>query len=214
MKLAIFDMDGLLFDSERLFMEKLSAKMQEYGYTLSLDVYLSLLGSNQAACKEMMKKHYGADYPYELISGAAREDFNQTVRTSGMPVKPGIPELLQFFKENKIQCAVASSTETKFVAEYIKLSKLDFDIVIGGDQVHRSKPNPDIFLHACQLLHVDPTDSIVFEDSENGIKAAVNAKIPVICIPDMKQHNPEIQKLCAAVVRDGFEAIEWLKKEL
>ena len=214
MRLAIFDMDGLIFDSERMFMEKLDKAMSERGYTLTLEVYLSMLGANAESCMETMKSYYGQDYPYKEISDAARAAFNDDARKNGMPVKPGIPELLEFLKAQGIKCAVASSTESEFVREYLEISGLDkfFDIVIGGDMVGRSKPAPDIFLKAGETAGAEPSEAVVLEDSENGIKAAVNGGIPVIWIPDMKRHGEEIVSLCAATAADGFGAIEKIKE--
>lgn len=214
MQLAIFDMDGLIFDSERMFMKKLDKSMSERGYTLTLEIYLSMLGANDSACMEAMKKHYGQDYPYREISDAARAEFNHDARKNGIPVKTGIPELLKFCKENEIKCAVASSTAAEYVKEYLKISGLDeyFDVIIGGDMVSRSKPAPDIFLKACETAGINPSEAVVFEDSENGIKAAVNGGIPVIWIPDMKRHGKAIVDLCAATAADGFEAIEKIKE--
>lgn len=214
MQLAVFDMDGLIFDSERMFMEKLDKVMADAGYTLTLESYLELLGMNETACEAVMKKHYGADYPYKEMSAAARELFNEDARKNGLPVKKGIPELLEFLNENNIKCAVASSTGSEFVKEYLRLSGLDgyFGVVVGGDMAERSKPDPDIFLKACALAGAEPGGSVVFEDSENGIRAAHSGGIPVIWIPDMKQNDPEVTALCAAEAADGFDAIRKVKE--
>lgn len=125
------------------------------------------------------------------------------------PVKPGIPELLAWFASNNIPCCVASSTKHDIVVEYLRLAKLDkyFAYVIGGNQVQRSKPNPDIFLAACQRTDIKPEHALVLEDSENGILAASNANIPVVCIPDLKVPSEEIAKKTAAIVPDATAVI-------
>lgn len=210
LKLAVFDMDGLIFDSERMFMEKLDIVMAKAGYVLTLESYLELLGMNEDSCERVMKKHYGGDYPYRTLSDAARTLFNEDAEKNGLPVKRGIPELLEYLNGRGVKCAVASSTAAKYVKHYLELSGLDkyFYTVVGGDMVQKSKPAPDIFLKACELSGAKPDEAVVFEDSENGIRAAHNGNIPVIWIPDMKDNDPDVVSLCAAEADDGFCAVK------
>lgn len=123
--------------------------------------------------------------------------------TIGLSVKPQIRELLQELKAGNIKCGVASSTKTELVEKYLKQAELNgfFDVVIGGDKVKVSKPEPDIFIYACERLNVSPMKALVLEDSENGIRAARTAGIPVICIPDLKEPSREVEKLVTAIVR-------------
>lgn len=209
-KRVIFDMDGLIFDSERSFMRNLELAMKEYGYKLRTDVYLSMLGSNAARCKEIMKKHYGNEYPYEEISKKARERFNSDLKKN-LVVKDGIKELLIYLRDNNIKASVASSTLTVHVKRYLRESGLIqyFDTVIGGDMVEKSKPEPDIFLKA--LSGEKPQNGLVLEDSKNGILSAHNGNIPVICIPDMATHDEYVLSLCDAVVKNAFDVIELIK---
>lgn len=207
---VIFDMDGLIFDSERSFMRNLDAVMAERGYKLDLDVYLSMLGANSESCKATMKKNYGEDYPYEEISRLARERFNSDL-ASNLVVKKGIRELLIYLKNNNIKASVASSTVTAHVRNYMEAAGLReyFDIIIGGDMVTKSKPSPDIFLKA--LGDTKPGAALVLEDSKNGILAAHNGGIPVICIPDMAVHSDEILSLCCGVAGSALDVIDMIK---
>ena len=104
---------------------------------------------------------------------------------------------------------MASSTKHDIVTEYLRLANLDnyFTFVIGGDQVPRSKPNPDIFLAACQQAGIRPEAALVLEDSENGILAASNGNIPVVCIPDLKLPSEGIAKKTAAIVSTAADVI-------
>lgn len=158
---------------------------------------------------DILHRLYGDDYPAEEISQKCRTLVTEKIRRDGPPVKPGIPELLAWFASNNIPCCVASSTKHDIVVEYLRLAKLDkyFAYVIGGDQVQRSKPNPDIFLAACQRTDIKPEHALVLEDSENGILAASNANIPVVCIPDLKVPSEEIAKKTAAIVPDATAVI-------
>lgn len=213
MKLAIFDMDGLLFDTERLTKKKLGEVMAKYGYSLDEEAYLKIVGVNSARYREIMIKLYGEKYPHDKISSQVREEINRSIRTDGAPVKKGIPELLGYLKGEGIKCAVASSTKSEYVKEYIAVSKLDkyFDLIIGGDMIARSKPFPDIFLKVCEELNIKPQDSVVFEDSENGIRAAVSGGIPVICIFDIKRHDKNITDMCLTCADNALDVIEYLK---
>lgn len=208
-KLAIFDMDGLIFDTERLFMTTKDGIMKEYGYTQQKDDYIHTLGTCGQQLLDILHNLYGDDYPAEEISRKCRTLVTEKIRRNGPPVKPGIPELLAWFAANNIPCCVASSTKHDIVAEYLRLAKLDkyFSFIIGGDQVQRSKPNPDIFLTACRQADIRPEHALVLEDSENGILAACNANIPVICIPDLKVPSEEIAGKTAAIVPDATAVI-------
>lgn len=207
--LAIFDMDGLIFDTERLFMTTKDGVMKEYGYTQQKDDYIHTLGTCGQQLLDILHRLYGDDYPAEEISQKCRTLVTEKIRRDGPPVKPGIPELLAWFASNNIPCCVASSTKHDIVVEYLRLAKLDknFAFVIGGDQVQHSKPNPDIFLAACQRTDIKPEHALVLEDSENGILAASNANIPVVCIPDLKVPSEEIAKKTAAIVPDATAVI-------
>ena len=207
--LAIFDMDGLIFDTERLFMTTKDGVMKEYGYTQQKNDYIHPLGTCGQQLLDILHRLYGDDYPAEETSQKCRTLVPKKIRRDGPPVKPGIPELLAWFASNNIPCCVASSTKHDIVVEYLRLAKLDkyFAYVIGGDQVQRSKPNPDIFLAACQRTDIKPEHALVLEDSENGILAASNANIPVVCIPDLKVPSEEIAKKTAAIVPDATAVI-------
>ena len=204
--LAIFDMDGLIFDTERLFMTTKDSVMKEYGYTQQKDDYIHTLGT----CGQQLLDILHRLYPAEEISQKCRTLVTEKIRRDGPPVKPGIPELLAWFAANNVPCCVASSTKHDIVAEYLHLAKLDkyFAFVIGGDQVQRSKPNPDIFLAACQCADISPEHALVLEDSENGILAASNAHIPVICIPDLKVPSENIAQKTAAIVSTAADVIQ------
>ena len=207
LKKAIFDMDGLIFDTERLFMKELSKVMAEEGYTLTEEIYTQTIGLASVAVKEKMCKIYGSEYPFEKLSAKARLSMEKNAQT-GLPVKPGIPELLESLCGKGTECCVASSTEAEFVKKYIDAAGLGkyFGEIIGGDMVSRSKPAPDIFLKA--LGNTAPNDAVVFEDSENGVRAGISAGIPVICIPDMKRPPEEVISKAYACVESAFDAIK------
>lgn len=214
-ELIIFDMDGLIFDTERLFMNALGRVMAERGYTLTEEVYLETLGTASNRTSEIMHRYYGDDYDDRGIGHAARELMEaETAKTGvGLPLKKGILELLVYLVEQDIPCVVASSTKSEFVKKYLEEAGIDwyFRGIIGGDMVKESKPNPEIFLKACALTGTSPEHALVLEDSENGIRAAAAGSIPVLCIPDMKYPEEEVVKLTEAILEDGSAVISYLQ---
>ncbi|HBA98006.1 MAG TPA: HAD family phosphatase [Lachnospiraceae bacterium] len=202
-KAVIFDMDGLVFDTERVFMEQLAVAMKEKGYSLSREVYIKTTGTTGSTLKNIMLANYGDDYPLEECSHVAQSRLEIIAETVGLNIKPQIQELLEMLKEKNIPCAVASSTKSVYIKKYLGQSGLleYFSEIIGGEMVLHSKPEPDIFLMACEKLKTAPSAALVLEDSENGVKAAYTAGIPVICIPDLKEPDKDILKMAAAVVR-------------
>lgn len=214
LKLAVFDMDGLIFDTERLFMDILRPVMQKDGYSLSEENYVSILGLAHEACRKRMTDMYGEDYPYERHNDIVRLEISKIAEKGELPIKKGIRALLEFLKESNVKCAVASSTDSVFVKKYIESAGLGdfFDVIIGGDMAKNSKPAPDIFLKACEICGIAPDSAVVFEDSDNGIRAALNGNIRVICIPDMKQPEKSLKDKLFALCKDGFEARDLLTK--
>lgn len=214
-ELIIFDMDGLIFDTERLFMNALRKVMAEKGYTLTEEVYLQTLGAAGSRVSEIMHRYYGDDYDDSGIGRAARErmEAETAQKGVGLPLKKGILELLVYLVEQDIPCVVASSTRSTFVKKYLEEAGIDwyFRGVIGGDMVKESKPNPEIFIQACSLTGTSPANALVLEDSENGIRAAAAGGIPVLCIPDMKYPEEKVAKLAEAILEDGFAVISYLQ---
>lgn len=208
-KLAIFDMDGLIFDSERLFMNMKHMILREYGYPAREEDYLKTIGLAGQQLRDKLAELYGPEYPADEISQKTRAKVNEYMESHGPDIKPGIETLLQCFREHQIPCCVASSSRHEYVEKYLKLAHLDnyFSYIIGGEEAVRSKPEPDIFLAACKRSRIKPSDAIVLEDSENGIRAAFAARIPAICIPDLKQPSPEIVEKAAVVLKSADELI-------
>lgn len=199
----LFDMDGLIFDTERIFMEQLAVVMKEYGYTLTREIYCQTLGLGGSVLMELMKSHYGEEYPFRDISRETVRRVEMVSESIGLCVKPQIPEVLAYLKEKGIACAVASTTRSDTVRRYIEKAGLlsFFQKIIGGEMVEHSKPEPDIFLLAAKELGKEPKECVVLEDSENGVRAASQAGCHIICIPDLKQPSPEVLEKADYVIK-------------
>ena len=211
-KLVIFDMDGLIFDSEETFFRQLKTVMDQYGYALTRENYIATTGFAWGDAERIMKGFYGEDYPFEEISLKTRSIVGEIAAKGELEVKPGIPRLLEFLKEKGIPCCVASSSPTSSVTAYLKAAGLDgyFCNMLGGESVAHTKPHPEIFLTACQSCGVHPEEALVLEDSAAGALAAINGSIPVIIIPDMKKPEREIAEKALLIAPDAYAVVDFL----
>lgn len=201
----LFDMDGLIFDTEQLFMEQLAIVMKEHGYTLTKELYVQSLGLTGETLKNLMCGAYGEDYPFAELGAESRRRVSIVAETVGLRVKPGIRALLEWLREQHKNCAVVSSTHAEYVRKYLEYAGIDsyFMEVIGGDMVEKSKPEPDIFLLGCEKTGVTPDEAVVLEDSENGIRSASRAGIATICVPDLKFPGEQVLPLIDVIVTAG-----------
>lgn len=213
---VIFDMDGVIFDSERLVIECWKVVADKYGIDNIEEACFECLGINAALTKELMKKRYGETFPYDAYKKEMSAIFHSRAAGGKLPQKKGIKELLTFLKENQIPTAVASSTRREVVMRELEEGGLlpYFDRVICGDMVERSKPEPDIFLKACESLSIDATEAYAIEDSYNGIRAAFRAGMKPIMVPDLAEPTEEMEKLACCILPSLFEVMEYLKGEL
>jgi HAD superfamily hydrolase (TIGR01509 family) len=158
----------------------------------------------------ILKKYFGEDFPYEKVRNERFADSDKLMLEKGVPIKEGLFELLECLEGLGIKKVVATST-ARDRAEWL-LSTAGvlkrFDTIICGDEITKGKPEPEIFLKACEKMNVDPKDAVVLEDSEPGLLAASRGKIKCILVPDLVQHPEEIEKLACAKVKSLLEVRE------
>ena len=212
--LFIFDMDGLIFDSERTYMYEIQKAMKVRGYELTEENYVKIVGIRFPDSERIMKECYVEDVPFAEAISIARPEMLRIAASGNLAVKPGIRELLSVIREMGIPAVVASSSKEETVSVYLEGAGLTdyFPYKLGGDQVVKGKPDPEVFLTCCAHAGVRPERALVIEDSVNGIKAALAAGIPVICIPDMVEPGEELKGKLTALCSDGFEVIRLLKE--
>ncbi|MGX8679817.1 MAG: HAD family hydrolase [bacterium] len=213
-QLAIFDMDGLMFDTERIVGEILIDLANQRGYPMTMRERLMLLGRAEKDNRKILSDCFGEDFPYDDIMRARKKSAQAYYQRHGVPIKKGLMELLQYLKSHHIPIAVCSSSNQEIIKQHLTRTGTAsyIDYCIGGDMVSQSKPDPAIFLNACRHFHVAPENAMVFEDSRNGILAANNAHIPVICIPDLESHSPEFLQHTYATVASLSDVIPLLEK--
>ena len=214
-KAVIFDMDGLMIDSERVTYNEYVKKLAELGHhDFTEELYRNCLGKNKQGICQVFIDHYGQDFPMDEVWDDVHVWIDESLRQY-VPKKKGLVELLEYLKANNYKTIVATSSGRARVDEILKNADLTkyFDDSICGDEVTHGKPHPEIFLTACQKLDVKPEEALVLEDSEAGILAAYDGRIDVICVPDMKYPEPQFVEKVTKIVDSLDEVIDYLKAQ-
>lgn len=206
MKTVIFDMDGVIFDTERRMKIFWQQEAERLGLDNIDDFYAECIGSTEEFCQASYDARYPNAPSFHEFLTRTFELFTEMNEKEGMPLKPGIRELLDFLKEQHFKIGLASSTRKELVEKELKMENLYgyFDIIVGGDELKHSKPAPDIYLMACEQIGTEPSDAYAIEDSYNGIRSASSAGMKAIMVPDMLEPIPEIETLCTAVLEDLY----------
>lgn len=212
---VIFDMDGIIFDSERLILDCWEKVGEKYRFANIREACIDCIGTNSVKTKEIICAHYGETFAYDKYRKEAAGLFREYVRTNGLPVKKGVRELLQYLKEENISIGLASSTRLAVVEEELRQAGLYdyFQVVMGGDQLKRSKPAPDIYLLTCEKMGILPEYAYAIEDSYNGIRSAYRAGVMPIMVPDILQADDEMREKSVAVLRDLVQVKRYFQEE-
>ena len=213
---VIFDMDGVIFDSERLLMESWKLVADKYGIEGIEDTLRQCFGVNVEVSRQIYFDRYGPDFPLDLYKQETRAHFRSQCTNGHPPVKAGVRELLDYLNGRGVPLALASSTSTEIVrAELEGAGLLDcFSVVIGGDQIERSKPAPDIFLAAAEALGAKAEDCFVIEDSFNGVRAGKAAGMHTLMVPDMVPPDREMKEKAEAILPSLNEVRNFLASRL
>lgn len=213
-KAVVFDMDGVIFDSEKLVLDGWLEIADKYGIIGIEEVYNKCIGVNSLLTKQIFLEHYGPQFPYDTYKKEASALFHERYDNGRLPMKPGVIELLSYLRKKGYLIGLASSTRRAVVEQEIKDAGLlkYFDHLTCGDMVKKSKPEPDIFLMACESLGVEPGEAMAVEDSFNGIRAANRAGMTAVMVPDMIQPDEEMKQLAHVICRDLFEVKEWISE--
>ncbi len=184
---AIFDMDGLMFDTERLAEKAFFETGRRMGLPMTQKVTGKTIGRDRTHACEVFREHFGADVDAGCIWDGADEYMRRSVTENGLPLKAGVTELLDYLRNRDYRIALATGSGTGIVGHYFAgFSHADrFDARICGDMVKRGKPDPEVFLTAARAVGVPPRKCIVFEDSPAGILAAFSAGMHAVMVPDM-----------------------------
>ncbi len=210
---VVFDMDGVIFDSERLVIECWKEIADKYNVPDIESACHECLGVNSVETRQKFLNRYGQDFPYDEYKKEMSELFHGRYDNGRLPMKAGIVELLQYLKQAGYKVALASSTRSAVVKQELSDAGIMqyFDAVIGGDMVTRSKPQPDIFLKACEELGVVPQVAYAIEDSYNGIRAAAAGKLVPLMVPDLMPPTEEMRGLAKEIFENLLEVKKYLE---
>lgn len=214
-KSVVFDMDGILFDTENLCQASWIAIAEKRGMPGMEVVFPKCIGLNTNDSKQVLIDAYGDNFGYETFKQEASEWFWNKIDEEGLPIKPGAPELLGWLKENGFRIALASSTRRTSVLDCVERAGFTdyFEEIVTGDMVEHSKPQPDIFLKACEKIGATPENTFAIEDSYNGIRAAYAAKMIPLMVPDMLPPTEEMKKLSREIFDDLFGVLAYIQAQ-
>lgn len=214
-KAIIFDMDGLMFDTERLAQDIWLEYGRRSGYPIDEGLMAKLRGRNSAAIEALCYEALGADFPFKEAKKHCYDGIFDVMKKTGLPVKAGLYELLEHLKEKGVySIALATSTDRTKAMTYLKNAGVNeyFDHMTCGDMVQESKPSPEIFLKTTEALGLEPASCLVLEDSSNGVIAAARAGCRVIMVPDMDAPSAETAALADAVAASLYEVPQLLHR--
>jgi HAD superfamily hydrolase (TIGR01509 family) len=196
-ELVIFDMDGVMFDTERLTIKAWKEALIKSGYKVDENALERIIGSNLKLTGKIMSDHYGSDFRLDDIIRESEIIIKDFIDKNGVPLKEGLFELLDFLKNQKVKIALATSTARKKAENNLTLAGVIkyFNVITCGDEVKESKPEPEIFLKSAEKSGVPPEKCVVLEDSRNGIIAAFKAGMFPVMIPDLIKPDKEIEKM-------------------
>ena len=213
-KAVIFDMDGVLFDTEKLCMDSWLVVAGEQGIPDMETFFPSCIGRNLTDTKALFQKFYGDAYDYEGFRKQASAWFHSYIEQKGIPVKKGVREILDFLRGGGYEIGLASSTSRPSVERHLERAGIRsyFQNLTTGDMVEHSKPCPDIYLMACKSLGVDPAQAMAIEDSPNGIRAAHSAGMIPVMVPDLIAPDQEMREKSVLICSDLLEVMRFLDK--
>lgn len=213
MNAVVFDMDGLMFDTERICVQAWDYAGEKMGIGKAGYMVLKTLGMNRVETGEMWKREFEERYDEQELHRYSHEFTSGYYKENALPVKKGLYILLDYLKSSGYKMAVASSSQRSEIEEHLRDARVSeyFQVVIGGDMIKRSKPDPEIYLKACEALSEVPEDCYALEDSKNGLLAAHRAGCIPLMVPDLWEPDDEILEIIAGEFDDLEKVKEYIE---
>ena len=200
---VIFDMDGLLFDTEALWQEALLSAAAEGGHAIPDEIFNKSIGVRRSQCRGLFVSHFGEDFLFDDFHADWTRHF-WLIAENKLSLKPGVPELLEFLDQLRLPRAIATSSSRATVERHLTSHGLmdRFDELVCRGDYEEGKPAPDPFLRAAERLGVEPRLCLALEDSHIGVRSASAAGMMTIMVPDLLEPTEDICTLCVFVARD------------
>ncbi len=210
---VILDMDGLMLDTEGLYKAAWQRAASQLGFVLDDSFYFTLVGRTNAAGEIALTERFGVEFPMGPFRELWATLWRKEVQASGIPLKPGLRELLEYLADQNLPIAVATSSDREYAALSLRAGGLDagrFAHVVTGEQVEKGKPAPDIYLEAARRLGVHPARALAIEDSDAGILSANSAGMLAVMVPDLKPPSEEARQRAFRVLTSLHQVIPLL----
>ncbi len=210
-KAVVFDMDGLLIDSEALYFTAMRAAATDMGREMPRELYLRMIGLTWADNQRQVLEHFGAGFDSDGFLEGTRHHFHQLTEAE-VALKAGVLEILEALDGLGLPRAIATSSRRADVDRHLGHHGLlgRFDAILAHGDYARPKPNPDPYLLAAERLGVAPDECLALEDSHNGVRAAAAAGMMTVMVPDMLEPTAEMHDLCVRIAADLHEVRGWL----
>ena len=215
-KLCVFDMDGLLLDSERMMYYKTGLEVSaSLGKPISGHFLTEMMGASWASIRENIIKEYGEDFPVDEYFDRYFKRVNYIIDNETIPLRPGVKQILDYCKENKIMMAVATSSNAHTAKMCLSHSKIYdyFDYIVTVEDVKNTKPDPEIFLKAIERSGYSKKEALIFEDGHNGARAAINGGCRLVLVEDLAYLDEKDKKEAELHTDRIDKCIEYIRKE-
>ena len=213
---VISDMDGVMLDSEKLYVRFWCEAAQSHGYPMKKEHALGIRSMARPFAIEKLRGWFGEDFDYDKVRDTRVKIMDEYISAHGIEAKRGAKALLQWLKANNIKTALATATAVDRATLYLdKVGLLEyFDVIASARMVKRGKPEPDIYLYAAEQLGLDPKDCLALEDSQNGVRSAAAAGCKTVLVPDLDNPENELSHLLYATACDLKEVIAIIQADV